>query len=195
MPGPPLRTLVADHARRRPASTWLPRMPATAASWLSKTRAVPVKVRMPHPRPRSSRCSLRARDCRTAPRGRHPCEKACSAERITPVARSSVEILPAARLAEGDLRRHAAGRRAEEACAPPRCCVRVMSQRPSASPRVGACTVGRLGVDQAGAVELAQDRHDPAGAMDVLHVDVGTWPAPPCTDTAPGATAGRCRPW
>ena len=38
---------------------------------------------------------------------------------------------------------------------------------------VSEWTVGSDGVDQAGAVELAEDRHDAAGAVDVLHVDVG----------------------
>ena len=48
-----------------------------------------------------------------------------------------------------------------------------MSQRSSASPSVAACTVGQVAVEQAGAVELAEDRHDAAGAVHVLHVHVG----------------------
>jgi hypothetical protein len=49
----------------------------------------------------------------------------------------------------------------------------------SASPSVGLCTVGQLAVDQAGAVELAEDGHDAAGAVHVLHVVLRS-PAPPC---------------
>ena len=38
-------------------------------------------------------------------------------------------------------------------------------------------------MDQAGAVELAEDRHDAAGAVHVFHVHVGLRRARPCTGT------------
>ena len=37
---------------------------------------------------------------------------------------------------------------------------------------VAAWTVGSLAIDQAGAVELAEDGHDAAGAVDVFHMDI-----------------------
>ncbi len=40
-------------------------------------------------------------------------------------------------------------------------------------PSVSAWTVGYRRVEQAGALEFAEDRHDAAGAVHVLHVDVG----------------------
>ena len=82
-----------------------------------------------------------------------------------------VEGLEAAVLAERDLGRHAAGRSLEEI--PHR-----LALGPHHVPTVkrGAeafrMNRTRVGVDQPGAVELAQDPHDAAGAMHVLHVDV-----------------------
>ena len=63
-----------------------------------------------------------------------------------------------------------------------------------ASPMVVACTVRHVAMEQAGAVERTEDGEDAAGAVDVLDVVAATT-APPCRCWAPGATAGRCRPW
>ena len=80
-------------------------------------------------------------------------------------------VLEAAVLAERDLGRHAAGGGLKE-----------MTHRLALGPHhVPPIERGaeafrmdrtRVGVDQPGAVELAQDPHDAAGAMHVLHVDV-----------------------
>jgi hypothetical protein len=49
--------------------------------------------------------------------------------------------------------------------------------------------VGTSRLQQAGAVELAEDRHDAAGAVHVLHVVRRSWPARPCTGTGTGGQA------
>jgi hypothetical protein len=59
---------------------------------------------------------------------------------------------------------------------------------------VGAWTVG-TSVDQPGAVELAEDRHDAAGAVHVLHVHVGLGGATLHSTGTLRRDSGRCRPW
>ena len=48
-----------------------------------------------------------------------------------------------------------------------------MSQRSSASASETEWTVGKVAVDEAGALEFAEDRHDAAGAMHVFQMHVG----------------------
>ena len=83
----------------------------------------------------------------------------------------AVQFLPARRLAEGDLRRHAAGRGAIEIAH----FFAVGAANVPAGERIAhraAVHRRQAGVDQPRALQLAQDRHDPAGAVDILHMDV-----------------------
>ena len=83
-----------------------------------------------------------------------------------------VKLVPAAFLAEGDLRRHAAGGGAEELAD-------ILGRGAGDVPMVerlaerGGVHRRQVAIDQAGMVELAEDGHDATGAMDVLHVHVG----------------------
>ena len=71
----------------------------------------------------------------------------------------------------------------------------MMSLRDSACSSDSACTIRDVAIEEAGAVELAQDAHDAAGAMDVLDMHVGDRRRDLAQAPARGATAGRCRPW
>ncbi len=90
---------------------------------------------------------------------------------MTPCSRSVSSSSQRRDLAERGLRRHAAGRGLVEFLH-----LGIVGQADvPVGQRIahGRAVHGRQrGVQQAGAVELAEDRHDPAGAVDVLHVHV-----------------------
>ena len=77
---------------------------------------------------------------------------------------------------------------ASSVAVPPR-----MSQSASHSSRSGECTAWHVAVQQAGPVQLAQDRRDAAGPVHVLHVVLRACSARPWTGTAPGGRSRRCR--
>ena len=88
-----------------------------------------------------------------------------------PVLAVGIKLVPAPVLAEGGLGRNAAGGGLEEGLhrrivgALDIPLVERIAQRAAVHGR-------QAGVEQAGAIEFAQDGHDPAGAVDVFHVDV-----------------------
>ena len=84
-----------------------------------------------------------------------------------------VERLPARRLAECDLGRHAAGRGGKEFARRLRGAALEVPARQGLIERLGVDHLD-VAVEQMGAVEFAENAHDAAGAMDVLDVDVGT---------------------
>ena len=149
-------------------------MPLTAASWLSYTRAGPWKTRAALVHPRRLHDANRPAPGRpSAPPGRHPGRRRGRASRITPPWRSHVQVVVATRLGEGGLGGHATRRGAVGSRAPSRCW---SGPRPTArapGPRSANGTVGSSVCKQPCPAKLAQDGHDPAGAVHVLHVHVG----------------------
>ena len=83
-----------------------------------------------------------------------------------------VERLPARRLAERDLGRHAARRGGEELARRLRRAALDVPARQRLIERLGVDHLD-VAIEQMGAVELAENAHDAAGAMDVLDVHVG----------------------
>ncbi len=155
-----------------PAATLPPRIPCTASSWLSKMRAGPANL--------WTLASTPAVFTMQPSRAMLPLSTASPPsfeERVLGVADDArlavfVERGVTGRLAEGDLGRDAAGRRGKELAG------RVA--RRALDVVAGQRVFERLGMDHADvaveeprAIELAQDAHDPAGAMDVLDVNVG----------------------
>ena len=106
--------------------------------------------------------------------------------------RVGVQRLPALGLRERGRRAPAAGRGVEELDRPRRRVPPRMSHSSSHSSSVRACTVWTSSCSRPAAVQLAEDRGDAAGAVDVLH-QVGRRSARPCRCTARGARARRCR--
>ncbi len=141
----------------------------TASSWLSKTRAGPVKVRIEvvHARRLDDAAVL------GEVAGEHG-ETAVAAIGMldvtdTPFGAVEVQLRPASVLAEGHLRGYTAGRgEITDAGLLLGAAHDVPARQGSAS--VGLWTVRDIAVNQACAVQLAQDRDDAAGTVHVLHV-------------------------
>ena len=91
---------------------------------------------------------------------------------MTPFCAVFVERFPARRLAERDLRRHAARRGGEELARRLRCASLHVPARQRLIERLGVDHLD-VAVEQMGAIELAENAHDAAGAMDVLDMHVG----------------------
>ena len=98
-------------------------------------------------------------------------EKACSESRMTPFCAILVERGITRRLAERDLGRHAAGAGHEEFARRVAGRPHDVVARQSMLERLGVHHLD-VAVEEACAVELAQNSHDPAGAMDVLDMHV-----------------------
>ena len=96
---------------------------------------------------------------------------AAGAEGVAVEAAIGVEFGEAPVLAEGGLGRHAAGRRALEGAH--RFALRLRDVPARQRIRHGrAMDCWQRGIDQPGAIELAEDRHDAAVAVDVFHMHV-----------------------
>ena len=148
------------------------RIALTVASWLSKTRAGPVNFRIDFVDAGGLHDAAVERDValqhgKPAILGEGAFGRADGARLAV-----EVELGPAVRLREGLRGAHAAGSGHEEVAHR----VGIGAADVPLVERVahGQRVHGRLlAVDQAGAVELAEDGHDAAGAVDVFHVHVG----------------------